>query len=608
MASTGQNGSHHEQIYGWRNSGNDRGTLDIMWASNLTILLCCWVSTYPNAGSPLDKWYHALADKFNLAMISLLGPDFLFGIALGQYASARKSVKAFKRDKHLTNGFQWKLMHAFFVDMGCVHLTAPDFSVKSNQSFPINAEQLHYLVSHNHVDFPDMESMEIEERNSMDSLSRVLAVLQALWFVIQELARIHNGYPMTTLELTALSFTFIMFMTSVLWHNKPSISKPQFIETRDGKTIAEIRAYAKQHTHPDLSKTWYRTPVDFISRKRFGIDAHWNYYVKLAHRMRIPLISRPITTKLWDRYPSDMWICPGAWYAPGAAIVLIGFSVIFVLGWNFHFPTKTEETLWRVCTAYHSGFSLYGGIYYAVEMFGPNYWKKPKPEVQSHPVDAASDDGSEFHDAELQQMEPQHDTPNRRRLKLFLHRARLWRNLSEDQDPDMEVPLRIIIPITLTCFFANILHHPLYAHPHRIPRHPPPQPPATCSSARARTAPSSPDVSASEAAELGHYLRILSKASMRATGVVDWNVVQNNGAAAAQVVPHMHYHLIPRPEIRASGRRSESFTMFGRGQREELDDDEAEMLAEELRQSVATVMREEEEELQERRATDKAKL
>lgn len=85
---------------------------------------------------------------------------------------------------------------------------------------------------------------------------------------------------------------------------------------------------------------------------------------------------------------------------------------------------------------------------------------------------------------------------------------------------------------------------------------------------------------------------MLSAAVARATGVDDWNVVQNNGAAAAQVVPHMHYHVIPRPELRATGRLSDSFTMFGRGQREDLDDEEAEVLAAEVRKQVAVVMAE----------------
>lgn len=53
------------------------------------------------------------------------------------------------------------------------------------------------------------------------------------------------------------------------------------------------------------------------------------------------------------------------------------------------------------------------------------------------------------------------------------------------------------------------------------------------------------------------------------------------GERAAQVVSHVHFHIIPRPATGANQRTS--FAMFGRGQREELDDDEAEVLAQEMR-------------------------
>lgn len=96
-----------------------------------------------------------------------------------------------------------------------------------------------------------------------------------------------------------------------------------------------------------------------------------------------------------------------------------------------------------------------------------------------------------------------------------------------------------------------------------------------------------------EARELGYYLRVLSAAVGRATGVDDWNVVQNNGAAAAQIVPHMHYHVIPRPEIRAQGRWSEKFTMFGRGQRTDLEPEDGERLAARLREEVANILQQE---------------
>ncbi|KAJ4418009.1 hypothetical protein N0V82_005861 [Gnomoniopsis sp. IMI 355080] len=108
-----------------------------------------------------------------------------------------------------------------------------------------------------------------------------------------------------------------------------------------------------------------------------------------------------------------------------------------------------------------------------------------------------------------------------------------------------------------------------------------------------RHAPKLTGTTPSEARDLGYWLRVLSTAVSRATGVEDWNVVQNNGAAAAQVVPHMHYHIIPRPEIRAQGRWSEKFTMFGRGQRTDLDAEDGENLAEKVRREIANVLREE---------------
>ncbi|KAL4977532.1 HIT-like domain-containing protein [Aspergillus desertorum] len=104
--------------------------------------------------------------------------------------------------------------------------------------------------------------------------------------------------------------------------------------------------------------------------------------------------------------------------------------------------------------------------------------------------------------------------------------------------------------------------------------------------------------------ELGIWLPILSRAVMRTvfggsqsqntdgTSTTDpswnWNVVQNNGAGAAQVVPHVHFHIVPRPPSGAVGTAAKmSFVMFGRGKREDLDDEQAEKLAADLRVEIA---------------------
>ncbi len=86
---------------GWKQSGRDRGSIDIFWACVVTIVLCCWVSTHPNVPALNDKWYHRFIDKLSLGCIGLLGPDFLLGLAVGQFANARRSVKVCSIPGHL---------------------------------------------------------------------------------------------------------------------------------------------------------------------------------------------------------------------------------------------------------------------------------------------------------------------------------------------------------------------------------------------------------------------------------------------------------------------------------------------------------------------------
>ena len=49
------------------------------------------------------------------------------------------------------------------------------------------------------------------------------------------------------------------------------------------------------------------------------------------------------------------------------------------------------------------------------------------------------------------------------------------------------------------------------------------------------------------AAALGRVLPRICRAVMKATGVRNYNVLQNNGASAHQAVLHVHFHIIPKP-------------------------------------------------------------
>ena len=65
-------------------------------------------------------------------------------------------------------------------------------------------------------------------------------------------------------------------------------------------------------------------------------------------------------------------------------------------------------------------------------------------------------------------------------------------------------------------------------------------------------APTLDALSDESAAAVGRVLPRIARAVMAATGTRDFNVLQNNGAAAHQAVPHVHFHVIPKPD-EASG-------------------------------------------------------
>ena len=52
------------------------------------------------------------------------------------------------------------------------------------------------------------------------------------------------------------------------------------------------------------------------------------------------------------------------------------------------------------------------------------------------------------------------------------------------------------------------------------------------------------------AAALGRVLPRLCRAVVAATGVTEYNVLENNGSGAHQAIAHVHFHIIPKPNDR----------------------------------------------------------
>lgn len=54
------------------------------------------------------------------------------------------------------------------------------------------------------------------------------------------------------------------------------------------------------------------------------------------------------------------------------------------------------------------------------------------------------------------------------------------------------------------------------------------------------------ELSEEASAAIGRVLPRICRAVLKATGATAYNILQNNGATAHQVVMHVHYHIIPK--------------------------------------------------------------
>lgn len=84
-------------------------------------------------------------------------------------------------------------------------------------------------------------------------------------------------------------------------------------------------------------------------------------------------------------------------------------------------------------------------------------------------------------------------------------------------------------------------------------------------------------LSEESAAALGRVLPRICRAVIAATGTPEYNVLENNGRGAHQVVPHVHFHIIPKPG------RDEGLGIGWPAQRLDAD---AEALAEKIRAAM----------------------
>jgi hypothetical protein len=261
---------------GWISGPDGRGTLDIIWSSLTTILLCSWTVLCLNVPPPRWSRARTIWQKFLMAGLGVLGPEFILQLALAQWSSACRSVEAF----HSLGHDKWSMTHAFLADMGGFVLHA-----ENEMPFPLDAEQVLYLIKEGFVNVSDVvvDKSVIEDKNKGVKMARFLTLFQILWFSINSIGRVIQHLAITTLELTTLGFIICTLGTYFFWAHKP-MDILTSIALVPNKTVAEILERAGIRS----TAIYKRPPLDFVGRNEWtSWMLYWTYWMNIARKLGV---------------------------------------------------------------------------------------------------------------------------------------------------------------------------------------------------------------------------------------------------------------------------------------------------------------------------------
>jgi len=172
------------------------------------------------------------------------------------------------------------------------------------------------------------------------------------------------------------------------------------------------------------------TPLDFISHNDWFMNVLWKYYVEILNKIHLRIFWRHDASRPINRLPSDSWPVMSLGLKVCTSFLVHSYSAIFVLGWNFYFPSRTEQILWRVSSIFTLMYGALGTVCGGYCM----YFLQP-PGDRRLPLTPKI--------TILQTV----GCWNKRVTKF----TRRLRNNSPDHDPTLTIPLRMLVPSSILC-------------------------------------------------------------------------------------------------------------------------------------------------------------
>ncbi|KAJ7848997.1 hypothetical protein B0H14DRAFT_2510111 [Mycena olivaceomarginata] len=354
---------------------NCRKLYDIVWGCLVTIFAAVWISIHPNVPDPRHGVVRTTLHRVGMMLVGVIAPEILLFFAARQLAVAWK----FARDyPHVS------LTHGFFFSMG--GFVSRD-TKKPITTFAQLTEEPGYLSG-----IQETPREDIIDKSKGDALSKGIALLQGLWFIVQIIARVAQRLPVSELEVTTLAFAMVnLFMWLLWWHKPLDVHQPILLSSRPrssppGHPRADLQVLNGNDGEPAPVHTpvpGERSPDTDDAREPLprtaGVAAGDSDARPLRTSEEVPIWSSgqspdtddarellPRTVGTYAHYdPRSNSGIPAFWSshdepppetAFAALFVGVVFGAIHCAAWNASFPSLAERILWRVSAVAVAGY------------------------------------------------------------------------------------------------------------------------------------------------------------------------------------------------------------------------------------------------------------
>lgn len=318
-----------------------RGTIGLLWSCLVTFGLCTWTAVHPNIVPGSTTWGR-LKYKLFWALCAVLLPEFILLCAFGQWYKAQEIRKAW--DDKFGKDSSLGLAGGFFVLMGGLTV-----GKKDGRTFTLTPKGFQECLDSNAIKEADLQKRFITDKGKASHLTKLLALVQATWFIFQCIARHASGLPVTLLEIHVAIQVLYTWISYFFWWCKPmDVNEP--IKLNIDPDILVMLTTPPMPAMPiEIKKTpTIIQPIsiqDPMDVKESDTLSKYNVVIEKPR----PGILNLLLKCVYDILEYIVGECYGDIRVVGLFIISNG--ALHMLAWNIHFATTAEQMIWRISCA-----------------------------------------------------------------------------------------------------------------------------------------------------------------------------------------------------------------------------------------------------------------